>query len=97
MSALFSDKEAFKIWFTQWQEAVDSVNGLAAMKTANPILIPRNHRVEQAIQGAYAGDYTQFNRLTEALEKPFEVQEKYADLETPPRPDEIVHETFCGT
>ena len=97
VSALFSDKEAFKIWFTQWQEAVDSVNGLAAMKTANPILIPRNHRVEQAIQGAYAGDYTQFNRLTEALEKPFEVQEKYADLETPPRPDEIVHETFCGT
>jgi len=97
LSALFPDKEAFKTWFTQWQEAVDSAKGLAAMKTTNPILIPRNHRVEQAIQGAYAGDYTQFNRLTEALEKPFEDREEYADLETPPKPEEIVHETFCGT
>jgi len=97
VSALFPDKEAFKIWFSQWQAGVDSDKGLAAMQAANPILIPRNHRVEQAIQGAYAGDYTQFHRLTEALEKPFEEQEKYANFETPPTPEEIVHETFCGT
>ena len=97
VSDLFPDNEAFKNWFKPWQEAVESRKGLAGMQAANPILIPRNHRVEQAIQGAYAGDYTQFNRLTEALKNPYLEQAEYADLETPPRPDEIVHETFCGT
>lgn len=97
LTALFPDQAAFENWFKQWLSVVDSEIGLAAMKKANPILIPRNHRVEQAIQGAYAGDYTQFHRLTEALEKPFEESEECADLEAAPRPEEIVTETFCGT
>jgi len=55
------------------------------------------HRVEQAIQSAYLGDYAPFHRLTEALAKPYDEQQKYTDLEKPPTPDEIVPETFCGT
>ncbi|MCP5536812.1 MAG: YdiU family protein [Akkermansiaceae bacterium] len=97
LSALFPDKEAFKNWFKQWQGAVDADKGLQAMQAANPILIPRNHRVEQAIQGAYAGDYAPFHRLTGALENPYQEQAQYADLEAPPKACEIVTETFCGT
>ena len=67
------------------------------MRAANPILIPRNHRVEQAIQAAYRGEYAPFHRLVDALAAPYAEQPEYADLETPPRPEEIVHTTFCGT
>jgi uncharacterized protein YdiU (UPF0061 family) len=67
------------------------------MRLANPILIPRNHRIEQAIQAAYRGDYSFFHRLVDALANPFDEQTEYEDLESPPLPVEVVHETFCGT
>jgi uncharacterized protein YdiU (UPF0061 family) len=67
------------------------------MRAANPILIPRNHRVEQAIQSAYAGDFAPFHRLVDGLAAPYADRVEYAHLETPPRPEEIVHKTFCGT
>ena len=67
------------------------------MHGVNPLYIPRNHRVEEAIQGAYAGDLTVFHELVAVLAKPFEEQagrERYAE---PPRPEERVTQTFCGT
>jgi serine/tyrosine/threonine adenylyltransferase len=67
------------------------------MRAANPSRIPRNHRVEEAIQHADDGDYAPFHRLVEALTAPYEDRDEYADLETPPRPEEIVRQTFCGT
>jgi uncharacterized protein YdiU (UPF0061 family) len=67
------------------------------MRVSNPILIPRNHRVEQAIQGAYAEDFAPFHRLVEALASPYTELDEYADLERPPRPEEVVRQTFCGT
>ena len=96
-SGVFTDKAPFETWLSQWREASDPTQALPAMRAANPILIPRNHRVEQAIQSAYAGDFSPFHRLTHALADPYSEQEECADLETPPRPEEIVHETFCGT
>ena len=97
LEAMFSDPEAFGAWFENWKSTTDSAEHREAMRTANPILIPRNHRVEEAIQAAYRGDYSPFHRLTEALAKPFEDRSEYADLEQLPRPEEVVHETFCGT
>ena len=97
LAAMFSEPTPWEAWFTEWQNAADPSNRLEAMRAANPILIPRNHRVEQAIQSAYNNDFAPFHRLTEALAAPYEEQPDYTDLETPPRPDEIVHETFCGT
>ena len=101
LSSLFADQDTFLQWFARWQNAVDSAQQaatiLTTMQRANPILIPRNHRVEQAIQSAYAGDYSPFHRLTKALQNPYAEQAQYADLEAPPRPEEIIAETFCGT
>ncbi|MBT8036658.1 MAG: YdiU family protein [Verrucomicrobiae bacterium] len=97
LSSMFTDKGPFETWFTQWRDASDPAKRLPSLRAANPILIPRNHRVEQAIQAAYAGDYAPFHRLTDALATPYSEQENEADLETPPTPDEIVTETFCGT
>ena len=96
LSSMFSDQQPFQRWFKQWQKAACS-QAKAEMSSVNPILIPRNHRVEEAIQGAYVGDYAPFRRLVFALRTPFEESEDHADLEKPPLPEECVRETFCGT
>ena len=97
LSSMFNDKGSFESWLARWRGELDTTDGAHNMRAANPILIPRNHRVEQAIQRAYAGDFSPFHRLTKALETPFSEQKNYQDLETPPTPEEIVQETFCGT
>ncbi len=70
----------------------------SAMRAANPAFIPRNHLVEEAIIAAVNdGNFSVFERLLSVVSAPYEDQpanERYAD---PPRPDQIVHETFCGT
>jgi uncharacterized protein YdiU (UPF0061 family) len=96
LSAMFSDSEPFQSWIARWR-STDPANHLSAMSAANPILIPRNHRVEQSIQSAYGGEFAPFHRLVDALAAPYADRVGYADLETPPRPEEIVHKTFCGT
>lgn len=97
LTALFTDTTPFETWFASWQLEANPPELLTAMQVANPILIPRNHRVEQAIQCAYAGDFAPFHRLNQALSTPYADQLEFADLENPPAPEEIVHETFCGT
>ncbi len=64
---------------------------------SNPIVIARNHRVEQALAAATTGDLEPLRRLGAALKNPFEEPGPDSDLEAPPMPEEIVHETFCGT
>ena len=97
LAVMFSSSEPFEQWFAKWRGEANPARHLAAMRGANPILIPRNHLVGQAIQSAYVGDFAPFHRLVDALAAPYAEQFEYADLETPPRPEEIVHETFCGT
>ena len=97
LTAMFSNSQPFKDWFTTWRRQADPTTHLADMRASNPVLIPRNHRIEQAIQSAYGGDFAPFHRLVDAFAAPYAEQVEYADLETPPRPEEIVHETFCGT
>ena len=67
------------------------------MRGANPVLIPRNHRVEEAIQRAYEGDFALFHRLVDAWAQPYAEREEYADLEKAPLEEEKVRQTFCGT
>ncbi len=94
---LFSDPLAFEKWFAEWEALSRGDAELEAMRAANPVLIPRNHRVEQAIQAAYRGDYSVFNRLVDAYADPFAEDSAYSDLEDRPLPGEVVHQTFCGT
>jgi serine/tyrosine/threonine adenylyltransferase len=71
---------------------------LAAMQASNPIVIARNHRVEKALERAAEGDLGPLDRLCAALKRPFdEPAPGPDDLEAPPKPDERVTETFCGT
>ena len=97
VTRFFHQPKAFERWLTLWQDATGNKPRTTAMQTANPILIPRNHRIEQAIQNAYAGDFALFHRLVEAWQKPFTENAATADLEAAPLAHEVVQNTFCGT
>ncbi|MES2981741.1 MAG: YdiU family protein [Verrucomicrobiota bacterium] len=97
LPSLFLDPQAAEAWITQWKTIPKPDNHLAKMKAVNPILIPRNHRIEEAIQAAYQNDFSLFHRLADALTKPFGENPAYADLERAPLPEQCVKNTFCGT
>jgi len=99
---LFDFPESFAEWLSRWRERSAHEPNSAQqrqqqMMAANPAFIARNHLVEQAIAEAYSGDFRFFHRLLERLENPFEYDAADAVLATPPAPDQIVHQTFCGT
>ncbi len=94
----FADPTAFDSWETQWRARLaDAPDADSVMRAANPVLIPRNHRIEEAIAAAVQGDDAPFHRLHRALSRPFADDAAYADLRSPPTPAEAVRATFCGT
>ncbi|MFP1645195.1 protein adenylyltransferase SelO [Pontitalea aquivivens] len=96
--AEFAEPDAFDQWAGLWRDRLaQEADPRAVMAAANPARIPRNHRVEEAIQAAVAGDLAPFHRLNAALARPFEDDPALADYSLAPRPDQIVHRTFCGT
>ncbi len=102
VKSLFDFPDSFCGWLDRWRQRSDKDNIPISIRQknmllANPAFIPRNHLVEEAIQQAYAGDYSLFHRLNQRLTDPFTYEDKDRDLATPPRPDQIVQQTFCGT
>lgn len=100
--ALFTEPADFDAWAESWrsqlaEEGRDPTERAAAMRAVNPAFIPRNHRVEEMIQAAQEGDFAPFETLVTVLEKPYEDQPAFAAYADPPRPEQIVHRTFCGT
>jgi uncharacterized protein YdiU (UPF0061 family) len=67
------------------------------MQKVNPAFIPRNHRIEEMIALARGGDYSFFERLNTVLSQPYKDQPEQAVLASPPRREERVTQTFCGT
>ncbi len=70
---------------------------ISLMNSVNPFIIPRNHLVERAISYGIKGDYSFFKRLVEVFKDPYKEDKNNIDLTQPPKPNEIVHQTFCGT
>jgi len=101
--ALFVDPTAYDGWARKWRERLteepqESETRRAAMRRANPAFIPRNHRVEAAIQAATVrDDFAPFHELVTVLSKPYDDQPGFARYADPPQPGERVHRTFCGT
>ena len=83
-------------WLAAWRGRTGE-GAAEALRAANPLYIPRNHLVEEAISAAYADDFAPFETLVAVLEHPFEEQvgaERYA---LPAAPEEAVMRTFRGT
>ncbi len=102
-AATFHDPQAVAPWLARWRERLardpQSPGARAnAMRKVNPAFIPRNHRIEQAIQAAVEDDdFSLFEALLEVLAKPYEDQPAFAPYAEPPLPSERVLQTFCGT
>ncbi|WP_324754913.1 protein adenylyltransferase SelO [Roseovarius sp. Pro17] len=94
----FDDPAAFGAWYERWQLRLANEDGWRPrMDAVNPAIIPRNHRIEQMIASAVAGDYAPFHRLMDVLSRPYEDQLDAMELTQPPNPQEVVRQTFCGT
>ncbi|KJS82525.1 MAG: hypothetical protein JM58_15000, partial [Peptococcaceae bacterium BICA1-8] len=93
--------------FVQWQKLWQArlsrqqepkAASLQLMRNSNPALIPRNHRVEAALEAAVKqGDYSVMERLLDVLASPYAHSPKQADYSTLPAPSNRSYRTFCGT
>jgi uncharacterized protein YdiU (UPF0061 family) len=100
---VFELPAAFQPWLERWQaraaqEPVNPAQRLAQMYAANPVFIPRNHLVEEVIRAAEDNnDFTLFDTLMERLATPGAYHPEWARYALPPRPEQVVRQTFCGT
>jgi len=90
-------------WLVRWQVRLRSEQQTphvraSEMRRVNPAYIPRNHRVEQAINAAVEeGNLSLFEELLVVLSDPYEEQEAFSHYTQPPAPSDRVYQTFCGT
>lgn len=103
ITTLFSNPDMFDKWIEKWRdrltkESSNEEQSQTMMQSVNPVYIPRNHQIEAAIRAAEDhNDFSLFQELHEVLQKPFETQADKEKFMLAPMPDEIVHQTFCGT
>ena len=100
---LFEDPEAFDQWAVSWRQRLltdnrSDVERQTEMRRVNPAFIPRNHRVEEVIRAAEDNnDLDPFRKLLSVLARPCDDQPGAERYTLPPKPDEVVRQTFCGT
>ena len=98
---IFNNKE-FIDWHQKWKECLAKNNNsteesLKLMRSVNPIVIPRNHKVEEVLDAANKDDLNPFHDFLKVLEKPYENQIKNNNYQSPAPPSEKKYQTFCGT
>lgn len=96
------NSEEFKNWHTKWQdrlqrqeESIEEAHNL--MKTSNPAVIPRNHRVEEALGNAEKGNFSDMMKLLDILKNPYEYSKDQESYSTLPKYKNSCYRTFCGT
>jgi len=93
----------FDQWYELWQARLSRqkeppISAHQLMRNSNPALIPRNHRVEEALAAAVQqGDYSVMERLLAVLSSPYAHSHEQAAYATPPAPAARPYRTFCGT
>ena len=96
------DSDAFQAWYHRWQSRLVHAGKpfeacVELMQQTIPIVIPRNHAVEQALADAVAGDLRTLYRLLDALQSPYQDSESSRMYQVIPEPSEHIYQTFCGT
>jgi len=88
------DAAAVDGWLVRWL-ALDP--DAAAMDRVNPVYVPRNHLVEEALTAATGGDLGPLERLLEAVDAPFDERPGFERYAAPAPEDFGPYQTFCGT
>ena len=102
VAQLFYNPKIFHDWIFKWRnrlqsEAKTDSARQSSMSKVNPIFIPRNHHVERIISAALENDFEPFEKFVKVLNLPFNEQPDRLIYQLPPKSDEVVHATFCGT
>lgn len=104
LQQLLPDAAARAAWLARWrarlaQQPLPAGGHAAALCRANPLYIPRNHRVEAVLSAAVEhGDLSPFDELLTVLQRPFDTQPGHdADALPAPREQTACYQTFCGT
>ena len=94
--------DEFSVWYKKYQDRIKSQGKSKAevfnlMKNSNPAVIPRNHRVEEALAAAENGDFSVMNNLLKALANPFEHSDFQKEYSKPAPKSQCDYKTYCGT
>lgn len=100
-SGMFVTDE-FSVWYKKYQDRIKSQGKskeevFNLMKNSNPAVIPRNHRVEEALAAAENGDFSVMNNLLKALANPFEHSDFQKEYSKPAPKSQCDYKTYCGT
>lgn len=97
--SLFAEPEPFDAWAARRDALLpaDRAGVTAAMDRVNPVYIPRNHHVEEALTKATAGDLAPFHRLLAVVSEPFAQRPGLEDYARPESADSAPYVTYCGT
>jgi len=100
-SNIYNNSE-FDLWKTKWMKRLTMFGNLQdksmeLMNSSNPMVIPRNHRVEEALTLARNGDLTLFNKLIKILKNPYLVNNDDLEFISPAPHSDKKYQTFCGT
>ncbi|VDG89491.1 Uncharacterized conserved protein [Lysinibacillus sphaericus] len=94
-------EDAFCEWKKKWetrrkQQTATIEESYEIMRLSNPSVIPRNHRVEEAIEAAENGDFSVLHKLNQVLASPYSYSEEQVDY-TKPTDSSAPYRTYCGT
>lgn len=93
--ALFLDLAAIDTWLARWRDLRPDADG---MDRVNPVHIPRNHLVEEALAAATEGDLVPLRRLLDAVTAPYDDRPGFEHYAAPaPEDFGATYRTFCGT
>jgi len=101
--ALFAEPAAYDDWAATWrmrlrQESLPPAEIAAIMRTVNPAFIPRNHRIQEAIDAAEERqDFAPFQTMLDVISRPYDDRPDLERYTKPASPEERVQRTFCGT
>ncbi|WP_028782736.1 protein adenylyltransferase SelO [Thalassobacillus devorans] len=93
----------FKHWYERWQQRLErqeisKTSAYQLMKEVNPSIIPRNHRVEEALEAAVdKDDYSVMKKLLDVLSNPYAYSQEQEEYTTLPAPSRLPYRTYCGT
>jgi serine/tyrosine/threonine adenylyltransferase len=99
VGSLFENTVGFDRWAERWRARLAiEAEPAATMRAVNPVFIPRNHLVEAALAAAVErADFQPFEALLDVLSRPYRDDPALQRYTQPPREDERVLQTFCGT
>ena len=100
---MFTSSQAINSWLDSWHERLQRDPPMlpetraSAMNAVNPLYIPRNHKVEEALAAAIGGDMAPYLRLLDAVSHPYAERAEWSEYAQPAPAGSAPCVTFCGT